>query len=438
MNDAVLGTLLGLLITVLQCFAGVLFFDIFLKRRFTGMRFWGVFGGASLLVGWALNEWHVAIGFSKMVLATLLFVSLCLVLYSGGIAFRILVACLLYALLNGLDVLIVFVALYLLEVTLEVFRASYALVIGASVAEQLFAMALLLPLRRLSRFKNTERGSWHLWVAPLLLTVGSTILTVYLLHSTARGLTSSETVLACTVFLVFVNLLVIVLIDWLEQTSRYREESLALNEKLHAQAESIEALSNAYAVQRRLTHDYNAHLVSLYGYLNEEAYDRARDYTRELLSHQTERLLAVNTHNAALDALFNQKAFVADKQGIDLRFVVSDLSELRIRTSDLTVLISNLMDNAIEACALLPEDQREIEVRAILEETFFFSVRNRSLPVKIVDGTIPSTKPDPSMHGYGLANVRTILAQYTECYHDMTYKNGWFSYVVELPNLPRS
>ena len=218
------------------------------------------------------------------------------------------------------------------------------------------------------------------------------------------------------------------LIDWLEQNSRYREESLALNEKLHAQAESVEALSNAYTMQRRLTHDYTAHLVSLYGYLNEGDYGRAKEYTRELISQQNERLLAVNTHNAALDALLNQKAFVARKQGIDLRFVVSDL----------TVVISNLMDNAIEASVRLPRDQREIEVRAILEETFLFSVRNRSLPVTIVDGTIPSTKPDPSMHGYGLANVRTILAQYSECYHDMTYKNGWFSYLVELPNLPRS
>ena len=439
MSDVDFGTLLGILITALQCFAGVLFFDIFLKRRFTGMRFWGVFAVLAVFFGWVLNEWHVPAGFLKVGFSTTMFLMIGLTLYSGGVVFRLLISCLFYALLNGFDVFVVFAMLKILDVSLERFRESYTLIIAALVAEQMVGIAVLLLAQKLLRPKKASAGGgWHLWMAPLLLSAGSSVISVYLLRSAVTGHTDAGVVLVCTVFLVFVNLLVIVLIDWLEQTSRYREESLALNEKLHTQAESIEALGNAYAVQRRLTHDYNAHLVSLYGYLNEEAYDRARDYTRELLSHQTERLLAVNTHNAALDALFNQKAFVADKQGIDLRFVVSDLSGLRIRTSDLTVLISNLMDNAIEACVLLPEDQREIEVRAILEETFFFSVRNRSLPVKIVDGTIPSTKPDPSMHGYGLANVRTILARYTECYHDMTYKNGWFSYVVELPNLPRS
>ena len=438
MSAADLGTLLGILITVLQCFAGVLFFDIFLKRRFTGLRFWGVFGGVAVFFGWVLNQWHIPISFVKMAFSTLLFLVLGLTLYTGGVVFRALVSCLFYALLNGFDVIVVFAMLKMLDVTLDSFRDSYSLVIAASVAEQMLGMAVLLLAQKLLRPKKMEQGGWHLWLAPLLLSSGSTAISMYLLSSGVKDHTEEGVVLVCTLFLVCINLLVIVLIDWLQQTSRYREESLALNEKLHAQAESIEALSNAYAMQRRLTHDYNAHLVSLHGYLNEGAYDRARDYTRELLRQQTDRLLAVNTHNAALDALFNQKAFVADKQGIDLRFVVSDLSGLKIRTSDLTVLISNLMDNAIEASVLLPQSQREIEVRAILEETFFFSVRNRSLPVKIVDGALPSTKPDPSMHGYGLANVRTILAQYSECYHDMTYKNGWFSYVVELPNLPRS
>lgn len=430
--------LLGILITVLQCFDGVLFYEIFLRRRFAGLRFWGVFAVLAVCFGYLLNQWHLPVGVGKWIFGTTLFAVLCLVLYTGGTVFRVLVACLLYALLNGLDVIVVFLLVRVLNISFADFRGSTALYIVASVGEQLFGMALILLAHRLLQIKKEGRGSWRLWLAPLLLSCGSTALCGYLLRSAVTAGTDPAVVLVCTLFLVFVNLLVIVLIDWLEQTARYREESLMLNEKLHTQAESIEALGNAYAVQRRLTHDYNAHLVSLFGFLKEGNYDRAKTYTRELLSQQTDRLLAVNTHNAALDALFNQKAFIAGRSDIDLRFVVSDLSGLKIRTSDLTVIISNLMDNAIEASVQLPRAEREIEVRAILEDTFLFSVKNRSLPVHITDGTIPSTKPDPSMHGYGLANVRTILSRYSECYHDMSYKNGWFSYMVELPNLPRS
>lgn len=53
MTVPVSGMLLGVLITLLQCFDGVLFYDIFLKRRRKGMQFWGGFlliAGAAGLV----------------------------------------------------------------------------------------------------------------------------------------------------------------------------------------------------------------------------------------------------------------------------------------------------------------------------------------------------------------------------------------------------
>ena len=438
MTVPVSGMLLGVLITLLQCFDGVLFYDIFLKRRRKGMQFWGGFLLIAGAAGLVLNLWVIPLGRGRVLFSMLLLAGLCLYLYSGGVVFRILVSGLFYALLNGLEILVTYGVLQVLQVRLQTLYSSYALLVVASVAEQLLGMALILLAQKLIHPRKRGREVWQHWLVPLCLTFGSTAMCMYLLRSAAHGETSLRTVLVCTVYLVFVNLLVMVLIDWLAQSARYREESLTLNEKLHTQAESLEALGNAYAVQRRLTHDYNAHLVSLDGYLKDGDQAKARAYIRDLLSQQTDRLLAVKTHHAALDALFNQKAFVADRQGIDLRFVVSDLSGLKIPVSDLTVLISNLMDNAIEASARLPEAEREIEVRAILEDTFLFSVRNRSLPVHIKDGTIATTKPDPSMHGYGLANVRTILERYQECYHDMSYKSGWLSCLVELPNRPHS
>lgn len=158
MNDAMLGTLLGILITVLQCFAGVLFFDIFLKRRLTRLRFWGMFAALTILFGWVLNDWHIPVSFVKMAFSTLLFLILGLSLYSGGVVFRILVSCLFYALLNGFDVIVVYAVLKILNVTLERFRSSYSLVIAASVAEQMLGMAVLLLAQKLLRPKKMGQG----------------------------------------------------------------------------------------------------------------------------------------------------------------------------------------------------------------------------------------------------------------------------------------
>ena len=102
---------------------------------------------------------------------------------------------------------------------------------------------------------------------------------------------------------------------------------------------------------------------------------------------------------------------------------------------DLTVILGNLFDNAIEACEKLPEQERQIRVQVLLEEgELFLSVQNRSLTVALQPGQLPpSTKENPTLHGYGLENVRTILKKYKALY-TMEYYDGWFRFATQLPN----
>ena len=94
---------------------------------------------------------------------------------------------------------------------------------------------------------------------------------------------------------------------------------------------------------------------------------------------------------------------------------MNDLSPIKIDMVDLTVVISNTLDNAIEACEKLPETDRQIYVQALLEEDeLFYAVRNKSLPVNMIANQLPaSTKENPSFHGYGLQNVHTTLKSTT-------------------------
>ena len=69
------------------------------------------------------------------------------------------------------------------------------------------------------------------------------------------------------------------------------------------------------------------------------------------------------------------------------------------------------LDNAIEACDQLKMDKRQIHIKAVLEDEFFFSIRNTSLTVIVLNNSVVTTPKDTLLHWYGLQNVKTILSR---------------------------
>ena len=243
----------------------------------------------------------------------------------------------------------------------------------------------------------------------------------------------------CLAILDLVDVTALFLLDYLERAALEREQLIAVQERARVQDENIGALSQAYGAQRKMTHDFRAHLDTLSGMVEEGDVQALRTYLAELRERHTERVLLVNSHHAAADAVLNQKGYLGMRQGVDMRFRVNDLSPLHIPATDLTIVLGNLLDNAIEACALFEEGERWVELQAFYEQEdevpmLSLSVKNPSRPVKIQDGKIETSKKDALLHGFGLQNVGDILHRYG-AEHTLTYKNGEFLFCCDWPDL---
>lgn len=290
-------------------------------------------------------------------------------------------------------------------------------------------------LKKTRTARNVETSNWNWYSIPAALSLICIAMEFYLNFSFQQDQIEPFPLFVCAAFIAVFNIASLLLVSWIEQTSHLREETLLLHAQIKAQSEGIEALSLSNSAQRKLTHDFRSHLETLDSLLENKSFQEATDYIAQLRSRQTERILLVNTHNSTMDAILNPKANIAQKYNIDIQFTVNDLSPLRIDPVDLTVIISNLMDNAIEACEKLPVKERQIHVKALLEDAFFFSIRNRSEFVNVCDNTVVTTKPSSLLHGYGLQNVRTTLSKY-ESYFGIDYQNGWFLAYAEIQNTP--
>ncbi len=123
---------------------------------------------------------------------------------------------------------------------------------------------------------------------------------------------------------------------------------------------------------------------------------------------------------------------------IDMRFRVNDLSALRLPRVDVTIVLGNLIDNAMEACAGLSDPNRWVSIQILYSENMLsILIINPSNVVQIHDGHIPTTKQDPLLHGFGIGNVKDILEKYHAEYL-FTYDDGRFIFSADWPDISES
>ena len=116
-----------------------------------------------------------------------------------------------------------------------------------------------------------------------------------------------------------------------------------------------------------------------------------------------------------VNTILNEKYYEMDKKGIAFVFRVNDLSGLAIEDDDIVVILSNLINNAIEACDRIAEGERIIRLKFMTEDdAVVLSVRN-TYGGKVVTerGRFVTTKPtDTEEHGIGIKNIRHVVKKY--------------------------
>lgn len=429
--------LLSFLYTVIDTLSLVFFLDAFATRRWDNWKFKLGVGCFVALLFWVLQVPFVFFGRDQAMKIGMILLSYTIsarVLYKEISDKMLLLVCIEYLVTYYLSFGLGMMGAFICGVDGESFQTSFprAMVYGGiNYSTELF---LAYTFRRVMRKRSfsgrpnrlTGVRSWLYFLFPST----SVVMLVLLLYMTT-GKNASKMVIAAACGLIFAtNVAVLYLLERMEKTVENQERVLALEQQLQFQAKNMESASQLYTAQRHKVHDFRAHLNTLQGLLENQEYDAAEQYLNSVTQEQTDRLFLVNSHHAILDALFNTKATEAIQKGIEIDFELNDLSTLPFDVSDMVVLFSNLLDNAIEACEKI-NSNRVIRVSAVLKQSFLFSIRNTTLPVEIKNDTIKTTKPNAHLHGFGLSNIKLILNKYHADFV-MDYEDGWFQFTGEI------
>lgn len=183
---------------------------------------------------------------------------------------------------------------------------------------------------------------------------------------------------------------------------------------------------------RKLKHDMKNHLMVIATYLNSEDYEAAKTYTSQILDKLNTMHSYIETGNSLLNHILNEKLEFARSCGIAIRAEIENISFAGMRSIDFSALLTNLLDNAIEASKDEPDGELLLH---IYKERGYdaISIKNKiGKSVLKENPGLHSTKEDKKQHGIGISQIKEIAAAYDGIY-DFYEKEGYFCSSVFIP-----
>lgn len=180
--------------------------------------------------------------------------------------------------------------------------------------------------------------------------------------------------------------------------------------------ESMENLEKLNSKLREQRHDYLNQMQIVYGLLELEEYEEARDYMRPIFKDVMKVSRAMKTSQPAVNALLQAKLEAAERLGVDFYLeVATQLAELPMEPWELCKVIANLIDNAMTAVEHLDgEKSIRLEMREHKEE-YQIAVHNNGPAIpeknrKLIFNQGFTTKEGEG-HGMGLSIVTGVLKE---------------------------
>ena len=173
----------------------------------------------------------------------------------------------------------------------------------------------------------------------------------------------------------------------------------------------VREIQNMYRQVRGWRHDYRNHINNMKIQLSQENYDGLSDYLNELADDLDTVDTVIKTGNVMADAILNSKLNVAEKMNVQLNVKANVPEALPMSDVELCSVLGNMLDNAVEACGTLPEEERFMRVYiGKLKGQLYLSVQNSAGKVRKEKGTYLSTKEGE--HGYGLFRIDRVAKKY--------------------------
>lgn len=237
---------------------------------------------------------------------------------------------------------------------------------------------------------------------------------IYLIEKTLEAI-NEEIAMSWLVFSIIVTLSMIVLIlHWHNKEERRIREIIEMRNRMSE--EKYKSLNQVYAKNAKLNHDFRHHISVIHELLKDNNSIQAMEYIENFGEIEDDLSHIKWTGNQVIDIIINSKVSEMKKAGILYSINVEfPQRAANILPNDLCSVLSNLLENAIEACKKNKVEKNksiDLIIRKI-NKMIFIKIEN---PIEIKpilkEESFLTSKQEKDLHGWGLKSVQSVVEKY--------------------------
>ena len=321
-----------------------------------------------------------------------------------------------YALNLGINFLIVFTGIYFLDKIQKLYNYNkYLLYISLTITVNIFILVLLNVL--ISASNDLYR-----------IVINNNIEYNNILYMSKI---SSFIEYVFPYILGITNIILIFIVANSIKSEKEKVKLELVNEKLDMQYKYYLMVKESQEKMKQVYHDMNNHMENIRSLKNSS--EDVNEYINNIENEVKNNKNIYNTGNALLDIILYEKSKDCIKNNIDFNVGI-DFSKCEfIDMIDISSIFSNLIDNAIEACNKIDDNNIEkyITIKGIFIKSYYVVRCENSKTNKVIikNNKILTSKKNKFLHGIGLDSIKSSIKKYNG---ELKIKNSEFKFITSI------
>ncbi len=181
-----------------------------------------------------------------------------------------------------------------------------------------------------------------------------------------------------------------------------------LQQQTKIQQTYMQEIKSRYELTRAFRHDMKNHLNILGNLLQKNQSENAYQYLKNLEQISDALTYPIHTNHVVVDALLSSKFSVATQKEIEIQCKLHIPKTNGINDLDWCILLSNAIDNAIQANCACKHEKKKICISGKQKGNFY---------LLCIENTCDRENQDIPKYGIGLSNIEMVAKKYQGTMH---------------------